>query len=156
MSSQSFSDMQGFSFSVFGCSRAVVWPGVSCPIPSFKPSGIVMSAKEAFVYQRTKRRPEHRCPRKNVRCRRKLKLADFQCRRAILESSQTSIWRESGTTVECPLLTSTFRRTSVQLECPETFQEHTFSPKTIFSTSPTKHCKSFAVRISVVELRTIS
>lgn len=41
----------------------------------------MMSAKEALVYQRTKRRPEHRCPCKNVRCRRKLKLADFQCRR---------------------------------------------------------------------------
>lgn len=123
--------MQGFSFGVFGCTRAVVWPGVPPPITSFNSSGIVMSAKEAFVYQRTKRRPEHRCPRKNIRCRRKLKLADFQCRRHLTVVT-TLIWRESGTTVERPLLTSTFRRTSVQLECPETFQEHTLPPKPVF------------------------
>lgn len=35
-----FSDMQNFSIGVFGCSRAVVWPGVSHPITSLKPSGI--------------------------------------------------------------------------------------------------------------------
>lgn len=37
---RSISDMQNFSFGVFGCSRAIVLSGASCPISSFTSPGI--------------------------------------------------------------------------------------------------------------------